>query len=199
MITHRKGQRLGEIVPLAPIKRRGKQGRARMAEIKADPAAQTESLKARARILGKTATRAALADLRAPWWGCNAGRAMAEVAPEADRPDLWDAIQHMRRVVAAYDREIGAPGRHAKCLRLLAPTDAMEADASSPAQDDRSDEDRMRAAARAYNLLMGWVAPIDRITRRRALAVFLDDDLCFDAAGLVMVLQAVSDGIKGRN
>ena len=124
---------------------------------------------------------------------------MAEVADPQDRPDLWDAIQHMRRVVATYDREIGAPTRHAQCLRLLAPVDAMEADAASPAPDDRDDETRMRDAVRGYNGLMGQIAQIERITRRRALAVVLDDDLCFDATGLVEVLRVVSDGIKGRN
>ena len=199
MITHSKGHRPGDIVPLSKVKRRIKRGKARMAELKADPTAQMETLKARARVLGKPSSRSALDDLRSPWWGCNAGRAMAEVADPQDRPDLWDAIQHMRRVVATYDREIGAPTRHAQCLRLLAPVDAMEADAASPAPDDRDDETRMRDAVRGYNGLMGQIAQIERITRRRALAVVLDDDLCFDATGLVEVLRVVSDGIKGRN
>lgn len=80
MITHSKGHRPGDIVPLAKVKRWIKRGKARMAELKTDPTAQMETLKARARVLGKPSSRSALDDLRSPWWGCNAGRAMAEVA-----------------------------------------------------------------------------------------------------------------------
>lgn len=185
---------------LAPVKRRAKQGKARMSEIEArrDLTAQTDQLKARARQVGCQPTEAALRDLKAPWWGCNAGRAMACAVEPNERAELWDAIQHMRRVTLTYDRAIGAPHRHAICMRLLAPSETFEADANTPPVDDRSDEERQRHAVAALNTLMSWLGMVDRITSKRARDCVLDDAPAYDVVGLIATLRCVADGMKGR-
>ena len=83
-----------------------------------------------------------------PLWGCSVGRLILS-EPEQRRPDLWNATQHARATQLAYDRAIGAPNRHATCLRILAPSEAMHADASSPAPDYRTDDDKYRQAISA--------------------------------------------------
>lgn len=208
----RKAQQAASDMDIAPVKRRAAQGRERMAQIEADRPAMI----ARARQMGidlakpaDVATRAGreaardtlreqLRDLRAPWIGCNAGRAMASIVKaDTDRQDMWTAIQHMRRVQAAYDRSIGAPNRHAQCLRLLAPVDAMEADATSPPLDTRSDEERARQAVAAWMQVQGW---LDHAKDAAGMCkrVVIDDETCRDASAMVRALHCVVDGIKGR-
>lgn len=185
---------------VAPIERRLKRGKARMKELDArrDLTAQADQLKARARQVGCAPTEAALRDLKAPWWGCSAGRAMAGAVEPNERAELWDAIQHMRRVTLTYDRAIGAPHRHAVCMRLLAPSETFEADATTPPVDDRSDEERQEHAVAAYNTLMSWLCRVDRITSKRARDCVLDDAPAYDSTGLVATLRCVADGMKGR-
>lgn len=77
------------------------------------------TLKTRCRQIGQAPTDDGIREARAPWYGCNAGRAMAAAVSAADRADLWDAICHMRETVARYDAAIGAPRRHAVCLLSL--------------------------------------------------------------------------------
>ena len=116
-----------------------------------------------------------------------------------DRRDLWDAIQHMRQVYAAYDASICAPKRFATCLAILAPTEAMEADAASPPLDTRTDEDRVRAARSAFQALQGWLRRLDRRATVEAIRVVINDERCRDPAAMVRALHCVVDGIKGRN
>ena len=182
---------------IAPIER-AKQGRARMAEI----AANVPALLARARIMGKEIPKdrkgrsALLREMSAPWYGCRAGRVIAAYAPPEERPALWDAICHMRRVQTAYDRACGAPNRHAQCLRLLAPVDALHADADSPPADLRTPEERDRQAVSAWMQMQGW---LDRAKAEagECKGVVLDDERCTRPDDVMAGLRAVVAGMKG--
>lgn len=156
--------------------------------------ARMQMLRARCAIMGWPQTPGNLREVAAPWYGCNAGRAVAAHAPRADHPALWDAIVWMRRAVAAYDAAIGAPRRHAVCLRLLAPTETTEASADSPPPDLRSDIDRHTQAVAAWMRLHGIIGRHDAATASMALRCVIDDGPARDAAALVKVLRAVMDG-----
>lgn len=185
----------GDPFALAEVPKRQPNGRRR--QIERDPAIET--LKARCRQMGIEVTKAALRDMRAPWWGCNAGRAMAGiVTADAERAELWDAICHMRRTVTAYDAAIGAPNRHAVCLRLLAPAEAMEADAATPEPDERTPREKQDDACAAIMRLEGWIGMADRLAISEAKRVVWDDAQVSDAEGLVAALRCVADGLMGR-
>ncbi|WP_062560354.1 hypothetical protein [Paracoccus aminovorans] len=186
-----------DLPELAPIPRREKngqlsrRGRARSPDI--------ETLKARCIQMGKEVTPANIRDMRAPWWGCAAGRVIGtEVLDEGTRRDLWSAIVHMRRVATAYDAALGSPRRHAICLRLLSPKGKVEADAETPPADDRDDATKERQATAAHMRLEGWLGYTDKAAAGEAKRVVLDDAICVDRDGLISALRCVSDGIKGK-
>lgn len=131
--------------------------------------------------------------------GCAVGRRLMIDRIE-DRAALWQAVKHMRRVTLAYDRAIGAPKRHAKCLGILAPLDALHADASSPAPDFRSDEDKQRQAVAAWMRLKCWLAHTDGPARIACTRHVLDepDEPIADWTGVVLALRCVSEGVKGQ-
>ncbi len=184
---------------LAPVQKRQPQHRhkGRFARREEDPS--KPAIAVRCRIMGKDATEVNMRDARAPWNGCNAGRAMADlVAGDRDRGALWDAIQHMRRVWIAYGRAMGAPNRYAQSLRLLAPTDAMQADATTPPADLRSEEDRYRQAVSAREAVRGWLAHTDAYAAAICIATVLDDSRCIDGDAMVRALRCVADGMAGR-
>jgi len=182
---------------LAAIPRRERNGRVQRDPMDSDPA--RDQLAVRCKMAGKEPTPANLREMRAPWWGCNAGQTIAALADdEDDRRNLWDAICHMRRAWVAYDRAIGAPGRHAKCLALLVPLSGMEADASTPPKDERSDEDRQRQAVSAMMQIEGWLGWTDKGAAGECKRVVLDDATVTDATGLVLALRCISDGIRGE-
>jgi hypothetical protein len=105
--------------------------------------------------------------------GCGVGRLIL-AEPEHHRADLWNAAQHARQTQAAYDRAIGAPSRHAQVARILAPVAAFEADASSPAPDFRTTEERVRQATAAQM----------RVVK--------------DWAGVLACLQCIVEGLRGE-
>lgn len=200
---------------LAPVPKRIKRGKARMAQIRHSRQSEDVSaLEVRARhrgvelvtvdpeAPGKERAEAArkrdaqLRDLRAPWHGCNAGRAMADSVPEKDRQRLWGAICHIRKVWTDFDRAIGAPRRHAVCLRLMAPSDPLEADAATPAADLRTDEEKNRQARRAMKTLQGWLRQAGTAAGM-CVAVVVDDEECRSPAQLVSALKVVARGIDG--
>ena len=167
----RKAAPLAHPFDLAPVEARQPSGR------RAAEPADRLALDARARHLGLTLTVSeARREARAPWWGCLAGRQMAEaLRDEGARQACWRAIQHIRRVQAAYDAALGAPRRHAACLSILTPPDALQADAASPALDTRTEEERCAAAERAWEEMQGWMMQAPRSSRAAALALVLDD------------------------
>lgn len=184
---------------LAPIATRKIRGRQRMKQIKAENDADTPVLIARCRHAGKPVTEATMREAKAQWNGCHAGRAMAEqVSGEMERSELWDAIQNMRKVQTAFDLSIGAPNRHAQCLRLLLPNEAMEADAATPPKDARTDSEKYTQAVSALMSLETWLGYVDKHAASVCKRCVIDDAICTDAAALVRALRCVSDGIKGR-
>lgn len=149
--------------------------------------------------MGLQVTAANIRDVRAPWFGCNAGRAMAAaVRDEAERAELWDAICFMRRVIIGYDVVIGAPSRHPKCLELLAPVAALEADAETPPLDERSPEERQVDAVAALMRVEGWLGWAARAAAGEAKRVVWDDADVSDSRLLLAALRCVADGLRGR-
>ncbi|MGN7867774.1 hypothetical protein [Paracoccus sp. 22332] len=163
-----------------------------------DPDEDTREAR-KARHQARLARSAQLRDMRAVWLGCSAGRAIASVArDEGTRKNLWDAAQHMRRTVLAYDRALGAPNRHATCLRIMLPTETLQADATTPATDPRTDEERYHQAVNAWMAMHGWLGHVDARAASIALRTVVEDQPCRDPAALVRALHCVADGIAGR-
>ncbi|MFT4149211.1 MAG: hypothetical protein QM656_03365 [Paracoccaceae bacterium] len=183
----------GALPVLAEVPRREGNGRVRRSATNRDP--MTESLKARCRRWGLP--RAMFREMRDPWWGCEAGGAMAlAIAARNDRAALWDAICHTRRVVVAFDRAMGAPARHPQCLRLLLPVDSLSADASTPAPDDRTDIEREDDAVRELQSLQEWLGRAGAAAREEVERVVCDDRPCRNPQALVAALWHVWDGIR---
>ena len=163
-------------------------------------------LDARRRFMGDKADKV---DLRSAMTGDDLGRALLKAPPVLDgidgKPDeayttaiLWEAVTHIRRTVAAYDRACGAPARHPKCLSILTPPDRLEATAESPAWDDRPQEERDRAAVSAYMALQGWLGHTDARARSACIRAVVDDAGVSDLPGIILALQCVADGRAGR-
>ena len=150
------------------------------------------ALMARARMAGCDLDAA-----KSPLAGCAVGRSlMAEKLHKDERADLWQAVCHIRRVWVAYDRAIGAPSRHAQCLRILAPVDAMTTEGAT--FDDRPEEDRHRAAVGAYMAVQGWLGHVDNAARSAAIIAVVDDAGLPNWPGIMRALRCVSEGIKGQ-
>lgn len=156
------------------------------------------ALEARCRVFGLPDTSDGLRASVAPLWGCSVGRLIL-TEPEHHRADLWNATQHARKTQAAYDRAIGAPSRHAQCLRILAPVDAMQADAASPAPDDRSVEERVRDATRAQMQVEGWIGHTDSraVSAFRQAVINDPDGPVRDWPGVLACLQCITEGLRG--
>lgn len=184
---------------LAPIPRRAMQGKARMRQIKDKKDASIPALEVRCRQAGKSAGQEAIREMKAQWNGCNAGKAMASIVQyERDRGELWDAIQHMRRAFVAYDSAIGAPRRHATCLRLLAPSETMEADAETPPADDRTEQEKYDAAIAGMMAVEGWLGHVEARAASICKRVVVDDEHCTDPYSLIRALWCIADGMAGR-
>ncbi len=161
--------------------------------------ARKTALQARCRVLGLPDTPEGLRASGEPLRGCSVGRLIL-TEPEHHRADLWNATQHARKTQAAYDRAIGAPNRHAQCLRILAPVDAMQADAASPAPDDRSVEERVRDATRAQMQVEGWIGHTDSraISAFRQAVINDPDGPVRDWQGVLSCLWCIAEGLKGE-
>lgn len=159
--------------------------------------ARETALQARLRHLGRKDSpdnRKAMSD---PLWGCGVGIRLAssDMAPET-RADLWQAVQHIRRTWAAYNRAIGAPPRHAQCLRILAPVDNQTSEDART--DTRTEAERDRQAVSAYMTLQGWLDYVDRPARSATIASVVDDIRVTNWPGILRALECVSEGIKGK-
>ncbi|MGR3480867.1 hypothetical protein [Salipiger marinus] len=186
-----------DLPELAPVKRREPNGQARRTA--GDRDASVAVMKVRCRQVGLQPGAANLREVRGPWFGCSAGRAMAAIVTDhEERAELWDAIQHMRGVQGFYDAVIGAPSRHARGMRLLLAPEALETDADTPPVDDRTDEEKLRDATAARMRLEGWLGYTDKAARSAAMSAVLDDCAPGDAEGMVTALRCVSDGLYGR-
>jgi hypothetical protein len=144
--------------------------------------------------MGKEITAKNINEMRGPWWGCYAGRLIGEVTMgAADRADLWSAICHMRKVVVQHDAALGLPKRHPACMRLLQASVGI-----GRIEDDRSDDDKVRATTAALMKVETWLGYTDGAARSEAKRVVVSDEVCVDPDGLILALRCVSDGIKGK-
>ena len=197
--------RAGDVPDLASVPRAKRRGRARMKDLAAmAPVDESISaIEARCRRagldIGKAEAREKhMRDMRAPWHGCAAGRAMALVEErERERADLWAAIQHIRMAWSNYARACGLPPRSAQCLRILLPVGAVQADAASPAPDMRTDDERRDDAQRAWRQAELLVGRYGRATAGITLRCVLDDTPCENAIAMVLALQNVSGYLRG--
>lgn len=184
---------------LAPTPRRKPRGRKRMDQIVTERKDDNmDAFITRCRQKGIEPSDSNLRDMAAPWNGCEAGKAMARhVATERDRQRLWDAIQHVRTAWARYASLHGLPQRSAQCLRIMLPVDEMHADASTPAADLRTLDERQKAALRVWReaeILIGrWGRNAASITSR----CVLDDERCEDATSMCLSLWNVADHLEG--
>lgn len=141
--------------------------------------------------------RKAMAD---PMQGCAVGRALiAEPLGRDERALLWQAVIAARKAVTGFDRAIGAPDRHAQCLRILVPVDAMSADASSPAMDTRSPEQKYHQAIAAAMRIEQWAGHADRAAQTAFKRHVIDEP---DAPirgwpGVLSCLRCIAEGLMG--
>ncbi len=159
------------------------------------------ALEARCRVAGVRPTPEALKAAESQLRGCSVGRLIDAMPIDADlRKALWNAAQHARKTQLAFDRAIGSPSRHAQVVRILAPSDVMHADASSPAPDDRTPEERVRQATRAQMQLEGWIGHTDS----RAMSAFKQavindpDGRVPDWEGVLACLHCIREGLAGQ-
>jgi len=133
-----------------------------------------------------------------PMCGCPAGRAIMTGAARDEWSDLWQAVGHMRRTFAMYDRVFGR-SRYAKVAAILAPTEAMATHADAPAYDDRTDREKQDAATNAWMHLHGWMGRVSSHSMQACIdaVIHQTDDTVRDPAGMLACLRAVSLGLKG--
>lgn len=181
------------------IERRATQGR--RTDVEHARSATETALTARTRRFGYPDSPEGRKAVSGPEFGCAVGRSiMTGAFTASEKADMWQAVSHMRRVWTAYDRAIGAPSRHAKCIAVLAPVDALTADASSPAPDFRTQEERDRQAVSAYMTLRGWLGYVDGRAQSDVIRVVVDepDEPVRDWDGVHRALACVVEGIKGQ-
>jgi hypothetical protein len=131
--------------------------------------------------------------------GCMVGRRLL-IEHIRDRADIWEAVKHSRKVYAAYSRSTGAPARHPQSLSIMLPPDAMQADASSPAPDLRTQEERDQAARAAMQSLQAWLECTDKAAKLAFERHVIEerDQPVSDWSGIVMALRCVVDGTMAR-
>jgi hypothetical protein len=112
------------------------------------------------------------------------------------RADLWQAVMHMRGVWTAYNLAIGAPPRHAQGSHILAPTEAMTTE-SAPV-DDRTPEERARAAVSAWMRLHGWLGHVDAAAQSATIIAVVDETGITNWPGILRALECVSEGVRGE-
>lgn len=189
------GKRMISLPKADPVPMRHRKGQGARIDIAEN--AQETALQARCRVLGIPDSPEARKALSAPLWGCGVGVRIATADLHPDEvADLWRAVQHIRSTWAAYNRAIGAPNRHAQCLRILAPVDAITS--SDAKTDDRSPDERDRDAISAYMRLQGWLDYVSREDRSATLASVVDDQPVRNWPGIKRALMCVSEGLKGQ-
>ena len=181
---------------IAETPKREKSGRAYRAPDQTD--ARADQLKARCRQRGIPTTTENRRAMSAPWNGMPEGKAIDGVIGEQAQQRLWNASQHMVKTWITYYRAHTIPSPYAKCMSILAPTDAMEADASTPPRDDRTDEERQRASVTAKMQVEGWLGRISAFAASECKQVVLGGREVKDEAGLLAALRVVADGLDGK-
>lgn len=180
---------------LAPVKSR-KRGKARMIELHGNPSLDESlpALRSRCQRAGIVPTEAAMREARNLWMGCEAGRIMCQAVKAHDeRSRLWDAMQRIRRVYAAYDRAMGAPLRHAQSLRVMLPVDEMQTDASAPAPDLRDDQQHHDDAMRAWARLQQEMGRYGRYAALVTERCVVDNQPCNQPEAMMLVVRNVAE------
>lgn len=126
----------------------------RISQERQEEAQRTVAL-GRCRIMGWEPTAENVKRALADHMGCTAGRAIDHEPAEA-RAELWAAIKRIGQTFARYWQAIGAPPPYAKAAMLAylpEPTGSDGVEASR--WDDRSEQERVRAAADAMMHMEG--------------------------------------------
>ena len=161
--------------------------------------AQAVVLTARLRQMTLPDTDDNRAAVRSAMAGCAVGRRIMG-QPKDERAELWNAVQHIRGTFVRHDWAIGAPPRHAQCLRILTPAETLHADASSAAPDVRTPAERSRAATAAMMTLYGAFSHTDKPARLACIRAVVDepDGPVTDWQGVASALLCVADMLAGR-
>ena len=164
------------------------------------------ALEHRCRALGVAPTRANLDAARSPMAGCEAGRAVMTLAPLLPSPltadDLWQAIQHIRRVTVRFHRAIGAPAPHAKGMRMPEvpdewPADVEESPVARAAAVPLTEAEEAERAINAWSNLDQWLLAAGDAARREVRAVVIEDRAPKDPRHLFAGLVQVACEMKG--
>jgi len=153
-----------ELPKLAEIPKKQPNGRTRRQRGQvADKRDDKAILEARARQMGVPENKAAT--LNHPMLECDAGRALWSVK---DRDELWDTYEACRSAYERYMRQRTGLSIYAKTAKIEMMPERFEADADTPT-DDRTDEERHRAAMGAWE---AWSGALDRLTVAQGASIY---------------------------
>ncbi len=128
-------------------------------------------LEARARHAHLEATEAVILTMKAPWYGCVAGR---RIAGETDVQALWDTVQTIRARRRAWLMSIGA-AEHPMIARMELLPEPQTAD-DAPVADTRTEGERAEAADRNWHAIVMALFPYDPDVLRFLEAVVCRDE-----------------------
>jgi hypothetical protein len=111
--------------------------------------------------------------MKNPWWGCNAGRAIAR---EADVTELWGVISEIRKRRVRFLRSIDAPPDHARAPSLPIPADETVPFGDPPRHDFRSPEESAAAAEAAWQDVLSACHVIDPLLMREVMATVIREE-----------------------
>lgn len=154
-------KRFKELAKLAPVPRKKKRGRIRMDELENDRLQATETLRVRARMMGRNPDDAeALKEMREQALGEPAGMAIFLAHKNAQAKALWDVYAALTASEARYCRRILGMSLDAACARLEMTPERMEASASDTI-DLRDPEAKDAAAIRSWTQWRGRIGQLN--------------------------------------
>jgi len=147
-----------------------------------------------------TARKTAYEAARMPWMGCNAGRAVATVpelrkATDLDVPTLWAAVTRIRSVYTRYWAVNGIPPPYAKGMNLELepePFGSDDVDVTDGGWDDRTEEQRVKAATAAMMHLEHLLGMAGQGVTAETKGVVLGDEPVRSLPRLLAGLAAVA-------
>lgn len=121
-------------------------------------------LKARARHMGQPERKAGA--MNHPMLECDAGRALWNTA---EREDLWTTYEACRSAYEKYMRQRTGLSIYAKTAKIEMMPERFETNADDAPADDRTDEEKHRAAMDAWGK---WKGALSRLTVAQAACVY---------------------------